>query len=337
MFQLDGDEFGVASAVHAWVDPGSLIHKGCPPPPLDLDPRLHFSRLLSPTSGKNWRSERKMRARRAAGRAYNGRWMREAVCAPKAAPSSSILRDRRRWSTASLLGDFRALDLDRSVRGTRAGGHRLQDRPLIVASGSPCNYARMRCKQPRDRRSPLSVCHCRGNWRRNPIVHVAVVGPEPCARNAIGLSGHSPRPDVGGHRDGPGSPANRSHPHLAGSRQRPSIPDLVTVGDFSSTPGRCPGRRWRMRSRDGAGRRGARRLRAAEPLLDGRAESRPRVGSAADPLERRPFEGEVNCTVDRRGYWSADQGQTSSTPRHVSSVEYQGSHHRTGVGGGGRY
>lgn len=27
MFQLDGDEFGVASSVHAWVDPGSLILK----------------------------------------------------------------------------------------------------------------------------------------------------------------------------------------------------------------------------------------------------------------------------------------------------------------------
>src|SRR5690606_4898800 len=27
MFQLDGDEFGLAASVHAWVDPGSLVLK----------------------------------------------------------------------------------------------------------------------------------------------------------------------------------------------------------------------------------------------------------------------------------------------------------------------
>ncbi len=165
--------------------------------------------------------------------------MREALCAP-AAPR------RASFATADALVDgvsprrLRTLDLDRSVRRTRALSHRSRERPRAFPSSSAAaGFAQMRCSAALTAAARLIRC-ATAVAARAVFRSCTSRSSAPSRRPRERTAGHS-LDDVGGHRDGPGGPSNRSFRTWLDLGSVLSIPDLVAPGDFLLNTGAVSG------------------------------------------------------------------------------------------------
>lgn len=224
-------------------------------------------------------------------------------------------------------GRMRALDLDRSVWGVRRSGPELADleaRCVMFALRMPgtalfshATAALLLC-------APLPF-----ELERGMRLHISVPAPAR-APHAHGILGHSldfADEDVSVNDRVRRTSAARTWCDLA---QQLSLLDLVAVGDYLihwRRPLAAPADLADCASRL-AGRRGARRMRQALPLLCDRAESRPeswlRVIIDQAGLPESAINHAIVDTETGRGFRT-----DIAFPRQMVLLEYQGDYHRS--------
>lgn len=224
-------------------------------------------------------------------------------------------------------GRMRALDLDRTVWGIRRSGTEIPDleaRCAMFALRMPGTALFSHVTAALLLGAPVPF-----ELERDTRVHISMPAPAraPHARGIVGHRLDLAEEDVSATDRVRRTSAARTWCDLA---QQLSLLDLVALGDYLihwrrplATPTELAGCAARL-----AGRRGARRMREALPLLCDRAESRPeswlRVIIDRAGLPEAAINHVIVDTETGRGFRT-----DIAFPRHMVLLEYQGDYHRS--------